>query len=590
MNSKEMNLRSLFDSSIGTSIDRRQLLKRGGVLALSVPLFGSLLAACGSDDDDEPTPGSSGSSDASPTDADAADEATEASTEEDTEDTPEETAEDGAADDAGEGVYGGTVNVALIGEPDTLDIHQSTSLIPMFVSMHIFETLFTWDEDFQIIPDLVDQFEVSADGLLNTLRIREGVLFHNGEELKSSDVRASIERWATFVGYGASLMDATDEVREVDDYTLEFHMKEPFGTFPVVLARQNNGCAIYSKAVIDASDETGLSEYIGTGPYRFVEHRPDTHVLLERFEDYSYRDEDPSGYGGRKFAYPDQLRFTPVPDEAARIAGLQAGDYHYLASVSTDHIETLEGSPGVVAELASPTMFDLFLLNTAQGPMSDPVLRQAVQAAVAVEPILQAMHGDGNFRADPSFMPVETVWHSTAGEEKYNLADPDLARELVAQSDYDGELVRIMTTQEYLTFYNHAVVLKQQLEEIGLRVEIEVYDWATMLERGRDQTAWDLLTTAFTFRVDPSQLPLVRAEYNGWWHPEAKAELVDQLFEEAEFESRYQAWEDLQAMIYDEVGYVKIGEGFNLLAYSADLKNLGLVQLTPAFWNTWLES
>ena len=70
--------------------------------------------------------------------------------------------------------------------------------------------------------------------------------------------------------------------------------------------------------------------------------------------------------------------------------------------------------------------------------MSDITMRQAVQAAADVEPILQAMFGDGNYRIDPSWIPAETVWSSTAGESKYNMADPDLASQLLEQAGYEA--------------------------------------------------------------------------------------------------------------------------------------------------------
>lgn len=599
MQRDQQDLDTLVEMLNDEPLDRRQLLKRSAVFALGIPVSGSLMAACGSDDEDSPANDDDSSSSA-PTSANGATSTDESTPEAESTSSADSTPDDkptsvvestpgNSVGEAGEGTYGGTINIALIGEPDILDIHQTSSLIPMFVSMHMFETLFTWDDEFQIIPDLVEQYEVSDDGLINTITVRQGVLFHNGEEMTTADVRASIERWAGLVGYGESLMSVTAEVREVDDYTLEFEMTEPFGTFAIVLARQNNGCAIYPKTIVDAAGSDPIKEFIGTGPYRFVEHLVDRHILLERFEDFSYRDEPPNGYGGRKYAYADQLRFVPVPDEAARIAGLQAGDYHYLASVSSDQYETLTGDSRIVAELAAPTQNELVVLNTAAGLMSDISMRQAVQAAVDVEPILQAMFGDENYRIDPSWMPAETVWSSTVGESHYNMADPDLAKSLLEQAGYNGETIRIFTTQEYAKMYNLAIVLQQQLEQIGMTVETQVFDWSTLLDVRGDQSAWEILVAGFTFRVDPSQLPLVRCEYAGWWCTDTKQELVERIFSEVKFDDRYATWEELQGSIYEYVPFVKVGEGKTLLAYSAQLQNLGLFQLTPAFWNVWLD-
>src|SRR5690606_17609034 len=102
--------------------------------------------------------------------------------------------------------------------------------------------------------------EVSDDGLLRTIHLRQGVSFHNGEEMKAADVIASFNRWAGISGLGKSLMASTDEIVEVDDYTIEFHLNTPFGTFLPALSHMNQGLAIYPKSVIDAAGEETLTE------------------------------------------------------------------------------------------------------------------------------------------------------------------------------------------------------------------------------------------------------------------------------------------------------------------------------------------
>ena len=229
----------------------------------------------------------------------------------------------------GEGVRGGALRIAMAGEPPTLDIHQTTAGIVSFITWSMYEPLFTYDESYQLIPMLAESHEVSDDGLTNVLRLRSGVPFHNGEEMTAADVIASITRWGALSGLGQGLLDATDEMREVDAQTVEFHMKRPYGTFASSLAISYQGCAIYPKSVIDAAGDTPLEDtFIGTGPYQFAERVIDQYVRLTRFDDYAAIEGEPVGYGGHKTAYLDQIDFVPVADEASRIAGLQAGDYH----------------------------------------------------------------------------------------------------------------------------------------------------------------------------------------------------------------------------------------------------------------------
>jgi peptide/nickel transport system substrate-binding protein len=568
-----------FGSLQNRAMTRRQMLKSSAIVGASA----ALLAACEADDDvavtdDEPDPADEPGDDAADIDDEPVDEA---------DDDVDDEADDVADDER----YGGQIEVALIGEPPSIDLHQSTATVSVLVSAHMFEFLFTWNDDFEVHPELVDDWEVSDDGLTNTLHLRQGVPFHNGDELTADDVNASIDRWANVlgVGFGQELMGKTDEIEVVDDHTLEFHMNEPFGTFAVALARQSNSCAIYPQEMVEEAGSDSLPEYIGTGPYKFVEHSPDQHILVERFEDFVSRDEEPNGYGGGKMAYADSIRFIPVPDEASRVAGIQAGDYDFLESISADQFETLEDDPNVVAELGPPDSNDLVLFNLDEGIMTDISMRRAVQATVDCEEILIAAHGDGFFRLDPGHMWQETIWHTTAGEELYNMADPDLGEEYLEEAGYDGDPVRIITTQEYMDMYYTAVVLEQQLQDIGINAEVEVFDWATLLDTRNDTSAWDIAITGFAFRVDPAQLHSNNCDWGGRWCTEEKEELVAQMLSEVEMDDRVALWEQIQQLAYDEAAFLKIGEENALLAYSPRLNDVTLTQLIPAFWNVWID-
>jgi peptide/nickel transport system substrate-binding protein len=575
-------------STFDLALTRRRFVRLLGVGA-ALPIAGTLLAACDTETagDDEGDVGLGATED----DEGVLDEPED--TEDDTEELDEiddvDEIDDEIADEVEDDRYGGELRVALVGEPPSFDIHLTTATLGTHMLMHIYETLFTWDEDFQVVPDLVDTHDVSEDGLLNTLHLRQNVPFHNGDELTSADVVASIERWAELVGFGQELLNHVEEIREVDDYTIEFEMSEPFGTFPVLLARQNNGCAIYPQEVVEAAGGDAISDYIGTGPYQFIEHQVDSHVLVERFDDYAARDDEPSGYAGRKEAYIDAIRFIPAPDEAGRVAGIQAGDFDFLENLTPDQFEILDGDENVVAEITEPTGNMLVIFNMENGIMADLTMRRAVQAAANSDEMMTAAVGADYYRLSPSHMMEETVWHSEAGEEYYDMRDPVLARELLDEAGYDGETVRLLTNNEYQDMYNTALILEQQMEDIGLNVELQVYDLATFLDVLGERQEWDVSIMSFAFRVDPVQNPMMRCEWGGAWCSDEKNELVDRLYAEVEFEDRYEAWEQLQQLMYEEVAGVKVGDTVSLIARSTRLQDLGLVQLAPAYWNSYLE-
>src|SRR5262249_14436414 len=141
---------------------------------------------------------------------------------------------------------------------------------------------------------------------------------------------------------------SVEAVEAKDPYTVVIHLKEPSGSLILALARPNSGAAIYPKEVIERAAADGqITEFIGTGPFRFVEHKPDRHIKLARFKDYAARAEPPNGYGGRRTAYVDEILFLPVPDVAVRLAGVETAEYHYAQQLKADLYDRIKAAPGL---------------------------------------------------------------------------------------------------------------------------------------------------------------------------------------------------------------------------------------------------
>ncbi len=499
-------------------------------------------------------------------------------------------------DDPAAGVRGGTLRVATIGEPPNLDEHQSTAAIVAELGYCAYEGLFTYDAEYETIPELVETHTASEDGLTHTMVLRQGVMFHNGEEMKAADVLASVERWGRISGVGQRLMEKTSELAQVDDYTIEFRLSEPYGTILIALAHNTQACTIHPRSVLDAAGDdpiTDPTQYIGTGPYRVVEWRRDAAMVFERFDDYkSSSDDGPMGYGGTKYAYPDVIEFIPVPDEAARVAGLQAGDYDLGLEIGNDQYTVLQDFPGVVAEILPPTEWDVFFLNWKSPMMENLAMRQAVQAAFDHLPMLQSGRGGDEFiQLDPSLMLSQTPWHSTAGEEHYNVNNPDLSREKLQEAGYDGEPLRFLTTQEYSYMYGAAIVAQQQLEAVGITVDLQVVDWATVLERRAIPEEWDMFGTSHGFVPDPSQISYVGQmnQYPGWWSSESSLELAAELLAESDFDTRKAIFEQIQEAHYTEIPAIKIGDSSKVFFRSDKLGGWdGQHERGFKFWNFWL--
>jgi peptide/nickel transport system substrate-binding protein len=495
----------------------------------------------------------------------------------------------------GEGVYGGRLRVGILGEPQTLDAHQTTATVVAEVVFPMYETLFAYDADYQPIPHLVESYTPSEDGLTHTMTLRQGITFHNGEPMNAADIHASVTRWGEISGVGQQLFEVVDEFVEVDETTIEFRLSRSYSPLLIALSNNTQGCTIHPKSVLDEAGTTPFtddSQLIGTGPYMLSERQADAYIRMARFKDYVSRDEPTSGYGGARYAYVDELEFIPVPDEAARVAGLQAGDFHIAQQISNDQYEVLNQTPGIVAEIPPPARFEIFFLNWRSSLMSNLALRQAFQAALDHEPILTAALSSSDFfRLDPGWMLQQTAFHSTAGEDHYNVNDPDLARQKLEEAEYDGTPLRFLSTEENPAYYNASVIAQQQLEAVGFVIDLQVSDQATLFERRAQEDAWEIFVTGHGLVPDPSQIVFVggMGVYPGWWDSEESTALVDELMSEPDFEVRYAIWEELQQKIYTEIPAVKIGDEA-LASYYAESIGGWVQQITHGvpYWNLWL--
>jgi peptide/nickel transport system substrate-binding protein len=599
---KRSGIESLVEGVDGIRLNRRELLKRGVALGLGSAAMFTLLAACADDDDEEEAEAAVDDADAdADEEADEPEDEPAAEDEEDEEDEPEEEAPDDEEDEEteepmGEGQYGGRIVVANAGQPNTLDIHQTAGGRTVnLIGWHIFESLFTWDIEYNVSPQLASSYEANEEATTHTIGIRQGVPFHNGDELTVTDVLASLDRWSRLSPLGQLLYASVDELVEIDEYTIEFHMSAPLGTVPQLLARGGQGAAIYPASIIEPVGDDFLDDLIGTGPYEFVEMQADRFTLLQRFEDYVGPEDEQSGYAGVRNAYLDEIEFVPVPEESSRIAGLRSGEYDYLEEAVADQIEVMEDDPNINVQLLPIRSHGYIGLNHAEGLMTDLNIRKAVQACMDVYPQGLASHGEGFFELGPGIMLPVTVWgDSDAGAEYYNMNDPELAAQLLEEAGYDGTPVRWLTTQDDLGDFLSAEVCAQQLEQAGFVVELIVVDEATLADRRSTPEGWDVWNGAFILRTDPTLLPyLSSCDYSGWWCSDEKEEAFERLLTEVDFDERYAAFEDLQRLFYEEVGGIKQQDNYGVMTVAARIQNFGPetthFELEPEFTNCWVE-
>ena len=137
--------------------------------------------------------------------------------------------------------------------------------------------------------------------------------------------------------------------------------------------------------------------------------------------------------------------------------------------------------------------------------MANVKLRQAVMAALSMQPILQVTFGNPDlFQLTSSIYPKGTPWFSETGGPWYNLGSAEKAKQLAAEAGYKGEPIRWLTTQQYPWMYKSSTVAADQLRKAGFNIDQQVYEWAGVVERRAKPTEWEMFTTGHGFVPDPA--------------------------------------------------------------------------------------
>ena len=212
---------------------------------------------------------------------------------------------------------------------------------------------------------------------------------------------------------GKAVSKEIDSLKAKGPLSIDIVLKEPYAPLVSQLALPSGMAAIMAKETLAQP----LREFVGTGPYRFKERKPDQYVLLTRFDAYSARKEAASGYGGKRVATMEELRFVPVPNANTRVEGALAGQFHYADLLPIEALGRLEKASGKVVPIMTPSFgFPYLVLNTKEGVAANQPLRQAMQAALGEGEMLAAGFGDTRFFVvEGNHFPKGSPFFSTAG-------------------------------------------------------------------------------------------------------------------------------------------------------------------------------
>jgi peptide/nickel transport system substrate-binding protein len=232
------------------------------------------------------------------------------------------------------------------------------------------------------------------------------------------------------------------------------------------------------------------------------------------------------------------------------------------------------------------------VMNKKEGLMTNQKLRQAWQAAIDIEPIMKNVAGGKPefYRMDSSLAPVEiAAWHTNLQGLPWNEHNRDKAKRLLQEAGYKKEPIRFMTTQEYKWMYDFALLTKQQLEDIGFAIDLQVVDWATLVKRRNNPKEYDVFTTGIGAFYDPTHAVFLTPSWPGWTTDEDIQRIQSELARETDPKKRMALWEQQTRQFYEKVPVIRYGDLFGLRAARNTVKEFNDKTERVRFYNVWLE-
>lgn len=377
------------------------------------------------------------------------------------------------------------------GNPESLNPQRVTTSTGMDAAMPMFETLVAFRPGSTVIaPALAESWTVSDDGLVYTFTLRRGVRFHDAEgfhpsrPLSAQDVVFSIERqwkddhpfhpvsggdYPFFVDMG--LPDLLRRVEAVDAHTVRIVLNRPEAPFLADLAMPF--MAVQSAEYAERMAAAGTPERIdthpvGTGPFAFVDYRPDMAVRFRAFDGY---------WGGR--AAIDRLAFAVTPNAAVRFNKLRAGECHVMAAPGPSDLARIEAAPELELLHQEGMNVSYLAFNTARPPLDDVRVRRALSMAIDKRTLVDAVFRGAGQPARGPLPP--TLWGYVADLPTVPY-DPDGARRLLAEAGHPGglaiDLWYMPVTRPYMPNAKRvAEMMRADLEAIGVAVTLRTAEW-----------------------------------------------------------------------------------------------------------------
>jgi len=413
----------IIDEFAAGRLSRRDFIRRGTVVGISVPLLGSILAACGSSGSSSSPSGGSSSAAGAP----------------------------GAVIKAGIVTPTGAINPVTVADQGGLDMLGQTG-----------EYLCLSTQTLTLKPVLATSWTPNSKADVWTFKIRQNVKFHNGQALTADDVVYTYQLHTNPKGeanalsaFGGVLTPAG--VKKVDDFTVEFHLSAPNGNFPYLTSSDNYNMIILPKGYDPAKWQ---STFLGTGPFKFGSYTPKSGATFTRNE----------SYWGKK-ALPSSTQFTFYDTQNPMILGLTGGTIDVVGQFAVAGAqELLTGSYNII-KLKSSAHRQLSMRND-KAPFTDPRVRQAIALTLDRPAIVKALfQGFADVGNDSPFAPVYPSTNTSVAQRTKDIAK---AKSLLAAAGHGSGFSTQLVTENFVEIPQYAQIVAQSAKEIGVNIGLKV--------------------------------------------------------------------------------------------------------------------
>jgi peptide/nickel transport system substrate-binding protein len=456
----------------------------------------------------------------------------------------------------------------------------------------VFDTLYGIDTEWKAQPQMVEGHTVEEDGLTWTLKLRDGLRFHDKEPVLGRDVVASIRRFAPRVIFANALVDATDELSAPDDRTVRFRLKRPFPHLPEALAGPGgNVPAIMPERLAAESPYKPVAEIVGSGPYRFLkdEHLSGARAVFERFAEYQPRAGGRVGFtSGPKVTHFERVEWVTL-DPFSASAALRRGEIDWWENPPRDLVDQVRGDPNITVVSHFAAAIGIMTFNHRYPPFDNPAIRRALLGAIDQAEAISTIAGSDrdNWRDGVGLFGTGTPLATDVGiEVLHSPRDYAAVKRALAEAGYKGEKIVVMAPTDVSELGNLTRTGAEQLRRAGMNVDLQEMDFGSVVRRRGnqgppDRGGYNMFCTLIDRslpNVHPYGNLAIRADgkepINGWANSPRIEELRAAWLDTADLEQQKRICVDLQKQLWEDVPFIPMGEYWQATAYRKHLTDI----------------